>query len=133
AALTAVEFDEELAADLSSRLTGTNVEVVHADASSLPFEDRRFSGAASIAMIHHVPTSSQDELFAELARVLQPGGVFAIFDGMANPGLAMLHQGDIYNPVDLSTVESRLMRAGFASVERQTMHLAWAAKARVGT
>ena len=136
AALTAVEFDDELAADLSSRLAGTNVEVVHADASSLPFADRRFTGAASIAMIHHVPTSSQDQLFAEVARVLRPGGVFAIFDGMANPGLAMLHEHDVYNPIDpiaSSALESRLLRSGFASVELQTMHLAWAAKARVNT
>ena len=47
AALTAVEFDKELAAGLSSRLAGTNVEVVHADPPSLPFADGRFTGAAS--------------------------------------------------------------------------------------
>ncbi len=133
AALTAVEFDNELAADLSSRMGGTNVEVVRADVPSLPFADRRFSGAASFAMIHHVPTSSQDQLFAEVARVLQLGGVFAIFDGMANPGTATLHEDDIYDPVDPSTLESRLLGAGFASVELQTIHLGWAAKARVGT
>jgi SAM-dependent methyltransferase len=132
-ALTAVEFDDELAADLSSRLAGTNVEVVHADAPSLPFADHRFTGAASIAMIHHVPTSSQDKLFAEVARVLQPGGVFAIFDGLSNPGIAMLHEHDIYDPVDPSTLESRLLGAAFAAVELQTMNLGWAATARVGT
>jgi SAM-dependent methyltransferase len=133
AELTAVEFDGELAADLASRLAGTNVEVVHADAPCLPFADRRFTGAASIAMIHHFPTSSQDQLFAEVARVLQPGGVFVTFDGMASPAAATLHEPDIYNPVNPSTLESRLLSAGFASVELQTLHLAWAAKARVGT
>ncbi|HWD52819.1 MAG TPA: class I SAM-dependent methyltransferase [Acidimicrobiales bacterium] len=132
AALTAVEFEDELAAFLSARLAGTNVGVVHADATALPFEDGRFTGAASFAMIHHVPTSeSQDQLFSEVARVLQPGGVFATFDGMANPGTAALHARDGYNPVDPSTLESRLLAAGFASVELQIIHLGWAAKARV--
>src|SRR3954463_14547483 len=36
---TAVEADESLARALAERLAGTNVEVVHADATALPFEN----------------------------------------------------------------------------------------------
>src|SRR3954447_13027463 len=43
--LTAVEMDAALAAALTQRLVGTNVEVVHADGAALPLADGRFSGA----------------------------------------------------------------------------------------
>ena len=36
--LTAVEVDADLARALASRLSGCNVEVLHADATALPFE-----------------------------------------------------------------------------------------------
>jgi protein-L-isoaspartate O-methyltransferase len=43
--LTAVEIDERLARSLAGRLAGTNVTVLHADATALPFEAGRFSAA----------------------------------------------------------------------------------------
>src|SRR5690348_2425356 len=45
ARLTAVELDPSLADSLTTRLAGTNVEVVNADATAIPFADDRFSGA----------------------------------------------------------------------------------------
>src|SRR5437870_348170 len=45
ARLTAVEVDEALASALAARMAGSNVEVVHADATGLPFEADQFSGA----------------------------------------------------------------------------------------
>ena len=57
ARLTAVEIDAGLAAALAERLAGTNVEVVQADATAMPFPDGRFSSAVSFTMLHHVPTA----------------------------------------------------------------------------
>src|SRR5204862_399867 len=54
--LTAVEVDPMLADALATRMAGTNVEVVHADATNMPFPDGRFSAAVSFIMLHHVPT-----------------------------------------------------------------------------
>ena len=45
--LTAVEADAALARALAARMSGTNVDVVHADATQLPFPDDRFSAAVS--------------------------------------------------------------------------------------
>jgi ubiquinone/menaquinone biosynthesis C-methylase UbiE len=74
AKLTAVEIDPALAAVLADRLAGANVTVVEGDATALDFDDGRFTGATCFAMLHHVPTSElQDQLFAEVARVLRPG------------------------------------------------------------
>jgi SAM-dependent methyltransferase len=87
--LTAVEIDVDLATALADRLAGTNVDVINADATDLPFDDGRFSGAVSFTMLHHVPTEElQDRLFAEVARVLRPGALFVASDGVAGPEFA---------------------------------------------
>jgi len=130
AQLTAVELDDDLAAALAARLAGTNVDVVHADATSLPFDDGRFTGAISLTMLHHVPTAElQDRLFAEVARVLRPGGLFVAADSVASDDLAAFHEDDVYNPIDPDTLAARLTAAGFAEVEIRSMEPGWAAHA----
>ncbi|MGH2584111.1 MAG: class I SAM-dependent methyltransferase [Dehalococcoidia bacterium] len=115
--LTAVEADPSLAEALASRLAGTNVEVVHADATDLPFENGRFSAAASFTMLHHVPSAElQDQLLAEVARVLRPGGVLVGVDSLDSPAFRKLHEGDVCVPVDPLTFAERLRRAGFSDV-----------------
>lgn len=128
--LTALELDLQLADALSSRLAGTNVEVVHVDGPPLPFGDNRFTGATSFILFHHIPTEEmQDRLFAEVARVLQPHSVFAAFDSMGSDELAKFHGNDVYNAIDPDTLEPRLLRAGFDAVELKTISYGWAVKA----
>jgi ubiquinone/menaquinone biosynthesis C-methylase UbiE len=128
--LTAVELDDDLAAALADRLTATNVEVVRADATAMPFDDGMFSGAVSFTMLHHVSTGDQqNRLFAEVARVLRPGGVFVASDSVASDELEALHDNDTYNPVDPTTVEQRLVDAGFSSVEVRANEFGWMARA----
>lgn len=128
--LTAVELDRKLASSLAARMNETNVEVVHADATAMPFGDGRFSGAVSFTMLHHVPTAElQDRLFGEVARVLRSGGVFVASDSVASHELAALHVDDVYNPVDPITVEARLGAAGFSSVEVRSNDFGWVAHA----
>ena len=130
--LTVVELDDLLAADLADRLAGTNVEVVNADATAMPLEDRRFSSAVSFTMLHHVPTVAlQDTLFADVARVLRTGGVFIASDSVASTELAAFHSDDIYNPVDPDTVENRLTTARFRSIEVRSNEFGWTSMARV--
>jgi ubiquinone/menaquinone biosynthesis C-methylase UbiE len=115
--LTAVEADPSLAEALAARLAGTNVKVVHADATDLPFDDGEFSAAASFTMLHHVPSPElQDRLLAELARVLRPGGVLVGVDSLDSPAWRKLHAGDVCVPVDPLGFPDRLRRAGFADV-----------------
>ncbi len=124
--LTAAELDVGLAADLARRLTGTNVEVVHADATALPFGDCRFTGVVSFTMLHHVPTVQlQDRVFAEVVRVLRPGSLFVAADSLASADLAALHVDDIYNPVDPTQLTGRLAAAGFVKVRVQSFGDHW--------
>jgi ubiquinone/menaquinone biosynthesis C-methylase UbiE len=119
--LTAVEIDPVLAAQLAARLADTNVVVVHADATQLPFEDATFSTTASFIMLHHVPSPElQDRLLAEIARVLKPGGVLFGADSLDSPGFREFHLDDVCVPIDPLTFPERLRRAGFAAVNVRT-------------
>jgi SAM-dependent methyltransferase len=125
--LTAVEIDPQLVQLLSERFAGSlTVEIVEGDATRLNFPDERFSGAASFTVMHHVPTAElQDRIFVEVARVLRPGGLFAVGDSLRTPELEAHHVGDTYNPVDPLTVAQRLLNAGFASADVRISDYGW--------
>lgn len=126
--LTAVEIDEDLAAMLTARYAGNGaVHILRGDAAALTFPNGRFSGAVSFTMLHHVPTAAlQDRIFAEMARVLRPGGVFVASDSLASPELEAHHEGDTYNPVDPAGLGTRLEAAGLANVEIKMNPFGWA-------
>ena len=130
--LTSVEIDTALAAMLRERFAGTpSVSIVDGDATALGFADGTFTGAACFTMLHHVPIADlQDRLFAEVARVLRPGAALVASDSLASDGLAGMHDGDTYNPVDPATLPGRLAAAGFTGVEVKTNEFGWAAIAR---
>lgn len=130
--LTAVELDEGLATSLAARMAGSNVEVVVGDATALDFAPGRFTAAASFHMLHHIePAEAQDRVFAELARVLVPGGTFVAADGVYSEGSAQFHEDDTYNPIDPEDLEPRLTAAGFSSVRVRTHDLGWVCTARL--
>ncbi len=115
--VTAVELDESLAAPLAERLAGTNVDVVCADATASGLESDRFSAATCFTMLHHMPTpEQQDRLFAEVHRMLRPGGIFVCTDSLDIDMIRDGHVDDIFVPVDPNTLQSRLNAAGFADV-----------------
>ena len=82
-------------------------------------------------MLHHVESAErQDLLFAEIARVLRTGAPLVASDCLGSDELAANHEGDTYNPVDPSSLPSRLANADFAHVEVRTNTYGWAAIAR---
>jgi ubiquinone/menaquinone biosynthesis C-methylase UbiE len=116
--ITAIEVDSKLAESLSSRLGGSNVEVVTGDATAMPFADAQFSGGVSFTMLHHVPSPElQDKLLREVWRVLEPGGVFVGSDSRQSLLMRLIHIGDTLVPVDPDTFGVRLEAAGFEVVE----------------
>jgi len=131
--LTAVEVDERLAVSLAERLRGGNVDVVIGDATALEYPDHRFTGAASFHMLHHVaPAAAQDRVFAELARVLMPGGLLVAADAGYMEATVAFHEGDTYNPIEAQDVAARLAAVGFADAEVRTHDLGWVCTARAG-
>ena len=57
--------------------------MVCADATATGLLGGRFSAAVCLTMLHHVPsTALQDRLFAEIHRLIRPGGVLAGQDSL---------------------------------------------------
>jgi ubiquinone/menaquinone biosynthesis C-methylase UbiE len=78
ARLTAVDLTDT-AIELTTRrldLHGLEANVLQADAERLPFDDASFDFVWSWGVIHH--SSRTEAVLAEVARVLRPGGTFAL-------------------------------------------------------
>lgn len=130
--VTAVELDPTLADRLRRTLQDPGVTVVHADARHTGLPQGTFTGAASFNVLHHVPTDrDQDLVFAELRRLLEPGGRLVLVDGLAREGVDAFHEGDVYHPVDPEGLPDRLGRAGFEDVRVEPGDVVWFCRARV--
>jgi ubiquinone/menaquinone biosynthesis C-methylase UbiE len=113
--VTSMEYNHGFAARLGARVGGTNASVIQGDAATLPFPANTFSSVIAILMLHHLRSNElQDRAFAEIVRVLRPGGVFLAFeilDGWLN---RIGHIRSTFVPVDPATATARLTAAGFS-------------------
>jgi SAM-dependent methyltransferase len=133
--VTAVEMDEGLAEELRARLAGTNVEVVTGDGTDSGFGADVFSTVTAFSVLHHMPSpEAQDRLFAELSRVLRPGGVFVGSDARDTERMRIAHVGDTFVPVDPDALPDRLRAAGFTGVEvdMTDLHIRFVARKPAG-
>ena len=111
--LTVVELAEGYCERLRRELDD-DVEIVHADATAMPFTDGRFSGVVCFTMLHHVPSPQrQNQLLAEVSRVLRAGGVFAGTDSIGTGrAFRLLHIRDTLVPVVPDDLPARMEQAG---------------------
>jgi ubiquinone/menaquinone biosynthesis C-methylase UbiE len=117
ARVTSLEYSHAFAAGIARRNLGVNGAVLQGDASALPFAQETFSAAIAILVLHHLKSrEAQERAFAEIFRVLRPGGVFLaveIQDGWLN---RIAHIRSTFVPVAPATLPERLSAAGFSSV-----------------
>jgi SAM-dependent methyltransferase len=135
--LTVLELDPRYCERLRRELGNGNgrgaptVTVTQGDATALPYPDDRFSAVLCFTMLHHIPSVElQDRAFAEIARVLAPGGTFAGTDSLGVGWLfKAIHVGDTLNLVDPDTLPARLSAAGLlaAEVKRGSRSFRWRA------
>jgi SAM-dependent methyltransferase len=117
ARVTAIELDATLAEPLAERLAGTNVDVLCADATLSGLAPSQVSAAACFSMLHHMPSAAaQDALFAEVCRLLRPGGIFVGVDSRDLEPIRLGHTDDVFVPVDPETLPTRLESAGLGRV-----------------
>ncbi|MGA8670410.1 MAG: methyltransferase domain-containing protein [Terracidiphilus sp.] len=115
--LVCVESDRRLADRLRRKFNG-HVVVQCEDATAMTLPGESFEGVVCFTMLHHVgPAALQDKLFAEAARVLKPGGVFAGTDGLPGRSTKWPHLFDTMVLVDPDKLPQRLMAAGFENVQ----------------
>ncbi|MDP9338260.1 MAG: class I SAM-dependent methyltransferase [Acidobacteriota bacterium] len=113
--VTSLEYSHKFCAGLRAKFGAASV--VQADASNLPFASATFSAAIAILVLHHLRSSEAQNLaFAEINRVLKPGGVFVALE-IENSWLAcVLHIRSTFVPVSTDTVTTRLKSAGFSTI-----------------
>jgi SAM-dependent methyltransferase len=111
--LSVLELDPDYCRRLRAEFDG-GVEVTEGDATRLPYPDGRFSAVLCFTMLHHIPTvAQQDQAFAEIARVLRPGGTFAGTDSLGTGWMfKAIHVGDTLNLIDPDGLPARLEKAG---------------------
>ncbi len=115
-----LELDKRYCERLQVQL-GSRADVRRGDATEMPYPDGSFSAVVCFTMLHHIPTrQGQDQAFAQAARVLQPGGVFAGTDSLGTGTVfKLIHIGDTMNLIDPEGLPARLQAAGLADPEVQ--------------
>ena len=90
---------------------------VQGDAAALPFANESFTCAIAILVLHHLRSRElQDRAFAEILRVLKPGGSFLAFEIPDGWFARRLHIGSTFVPVPPASAGARLSAAGFSRV-----------------
>ena len=118
--LVVVESDEQSADALRERFEATNVEVVHGDATALPFAADAFDSVAAFTMLHHVPTRPlQARVLSEALRVVRPGGMLVGTDSLHSDELHHFHYEDTYNPIEPATLLGLLCAHGYVRITIQ--------------
>ena len=115
--VTSLEYSHAFALGIAQRTKTTNGAVLQGDVSALPFPEKIFSAAIAVLVLHHLKSrEAQERAFAEIFRVLRPGGVFLaveIQEGWLN---RIGHIRSTFVPVAPGTAPERLALVGFSSV-----------------
>ena len=112
--VTSLEFDHKFAAKLKEQFVGANVTVMQGDAASLALPERMFSSVIAILMLHHLRSPElQDRAFAEIYRVLRPGGIFLAGEIEDDWLHRFVHIRSTFVPVNPKTAPQRLEAVGF--------------------
>jgi SAM-dependent methyltransferase len=123
ARVTSLEYDQAFAARLSARVNGSNVAIIQGDAARLPFANETFSSVIAILMLHHLLSKElQDRAFAEIYRVLRPGGVFLALDIPDGWLHRVAHIRSTFVPLAPASAITRLTAAGFLSAAVDRRH-----------
>ena len=130
--LSVLELDPGYCARLRAELGNGSLTVTQGDATEMPFADGRFTAVLCFTMLHHIPTEAeQDRAFAEIARVLRPGGTFAGTDSLGTGWMFhAIHVGDALNLVDPEGLPARLEAVGLTveQVKRGGRSFRWRAR-----
>jgi ubiquinone/menaquinone biosynthesis C-methylase UbiE len=114
--VTSLEYSHNFCVGLKSKIGAKSV--VQGDASALPFEERTFTGAIAVLVLHHLRSrEAQDRAFAEIHRVLKPGGIFValeIDDGWLT---RLVHLRSTFVPLLPDGANDRLSTAGFSNID----------------
>jgi ubiquinone/menaquinone biosynthesis C-methylase UbiE len=115
--VTSLEYDAKSARHLKAQHNGGPGGALRADAAQLPFASQSFSSAIAILVLHHLRSRElQDRMFAEVYRVLRPGGIFLAYEINDNWVHRLGHIRSTFTPLSAGSAFARLARAGFSCI-----------------
>ena len=90
------------------------------DGARTPFADGGFDVATISAVLHHVPPAERAAVYAELGRVLKPGGRLYVFEH--NPRNPLVRYVIARTPIDENAIllDAREVEEGLLGIERAT-------------
>lgn len=104
----------------ASKIAATNVSFIHSRIDSLPLESNSIDCIISNCVLNLVPLPEKPAVFAEMARVLKPGGRLAVSDFLAYKPLPQdikddpaLLVGCVAGAVTVAEMQRFLTQAGF--------------------
>jgi ubiquinone/menaquinone biosynthesis C-methylase UbiE len=113
--VTSLEYSHDFCVRLQAKVDAPSV--VQGDASVLPFESQTFTSAIAVLVLHHLRSSdAQDRAFAEIFRVLKPGGVFVAIEIQDGWLTRLAHFRSNFVPVSTDGLNGRLRAAGFSNI-----------------
>jgi ubiquinone/menaquinone biosynthesis C-methylase UbiE len=128
--VTSIDYSYAFAAGLAPRIQSANGDVLQGDASALPFADKTFSAAIAVLVLHHLKSQElQERAFAEIFRVLRPGGVFLAVEIQDGWLQRIGHIRSTFVPVRPSSVPERLAAPGFSNVSVDFLRSAYRLRA----
>ena len=123
--VTGLDFSEEMlvkAHGNAAKLGYTNVEFVAGDIEEMPLESNMFDVVISNCVLNLVP--DKDKAFAEIMRVLKPGGHFCVSDVVLKGELpdkmkrdAEMYAGCVSGALEMDEYLDAIARAGFNSMQ----------------
>jgi SAM-dependent methyltransferase len=115
--VTSLDYDAASIQRLRSKHGGDASAALCGDAARLPFADETFTSAVGILVLHHLQSRElQDRMFAEVFRVLRPGGVLLAFEITDTWLNRAIHYKSTFTPLAPGSAFARLTSAGFSRV-----------------
>jgi len=118
------DVDDAQLAKNAAKTWPANVEFVRSGLQELPFADASFDGLTLMKSLHHVPVALMDPSFAQMHRVLRPGGWVYIsepvYDGPYNDVMKLFHDEGVVRAQALQATE-RAVASGKFSLKRRVM------------
>ncbi len=126
ASVLALEVDQIQLARNLALADLPNVRFAHGGAEQIPATDAGFDIVLMFKSLHHVPIALMDDAFAEIARVLKPGGLAYIsepvYAGDFNDILKLFHDERIVREAAFSA-EQRAVSSGKLALVTQRFFL----------
>lgn len=106
ARVTGLDLTEEMldAARSKAKNEGLSVAFEQGDMAELPFADESFDVVVSMLALMHVPEAQRGQVFAEISRVLRPGGRALL--GVKNSVFERFSSADRFAEVDITDVDT---------------------------